>query len=220
MTVAFKVNISFYGWSLLLWFIVIGNTCYILPPFFRFHCYSQVATTFTSISDFAAELLYPDSKHYRNILYKNTLPNYTPSYYITELYAILIHWRSIFSHCIKSQQYPQAWKLTTCVIISPRRNNYPPGWGCKRKISTIFFQNGLTLPKMNPLPIRTHWVPAQNRTIIGSQSESSTKNPQTLSTNQNRVLCRQPIRMECYVTQELSARVEDPSRFLAPLGSL
>ena len=39
----------------------------------------------------------------------------------------------------------------------------------------------------------------------------------TSSANQNR---RQPIGVECYLTRELSARLEDPTRFSAPLSSL
>ena len=49
------------------------------------------------------------------------------------------------------------------------------------------------------------------------------KKPSTSSANQNRVLrhpTRQPIRIENYVTRELSARVEHPSRLWARVGSL
>ena len=49
------------------------------------------------------------------------------------------------------------------------------------------------------------------------------KYPSTSSANQSRVLrqpSRQPIRIEYYVTRELSATVEDPSRLSVRLGSL
>ena len=49
------------------------------------------------------------------------------------------------------------------------------------------------------------------------------ENPSTSSANQNRILrnqSRQPIRIEHYVTQELSAKVGDPSRLSARVGSL
>ena len=60
-----------------------------------------------------------------SIPYLNTLPKYSLFFYITELYPILKNCRSIFSHCIKSKQYPRALKLTADVISSPRRNIYP-----------------------------------------------------------------------------------------------
>ena len=93
----------------------------------------------------------------------------------------------------------------------------------------------------SPFPIfiqcRTHSTRAQNRRSVGSQSKSSTKNPHTSSANQNRARnnhstssanqnrvlrhpSRQPIRIEYYVTRELSARLEDPFRLSASLGSL
>ena len=62
-----------------------------------------------------------------------------------ELYPILIHCQSISSHCIKSKQYPQTWKLTAGVNISPRRNNYPRGQ--PGKSSESFFKKSLTVPK-------------------------------------------------------------------------
>ena len=49
------------------------------------------------------------------------------------------------------------------------------------------------------------------------------KNPSTSSANQNRVFrhpSRQPIRIEFYVTRELSAQVEVPSRLSVRIGSL
>ena len=55
-----------------------------------------------------------------------------------------------------------------------------------------------------------------------SQSQSSITSPES-SAYHNRVSrhpSRQPIRIECYVSRELSARVEVPSRLSARLGSL
>ena len=49
------------------------------------------------------------------------------------------------------------------------------------------------------------------------------ESPSTSSPNQNRILrnpSRQPIRIEYYVTRELSARLEVPSRLSARVGSL
>ena len=59
----------------------------------------------------------------------------------------------------------------------------------------------------------------QNR----APESSANHNREPSSANQNRVLrqpSRQPIRIEYYVTRELSARLEDPSRLLAWAGSL
>ena len=113
---------------------------------------------------------------------------------------------------------------------------------------TIPYLNTLsrTIPYLKTLS-RTHPACAQNRRIVGSQSESSTKKPFNFvsqsessitspesSANQHRVLhhsaanqirvlrntSRQPIRIEYYVTRELSATVEDPSRLSARVGSL
>ena len=50
---------------------------------------------------------YPILKPYRTIPYLITLTNYTLSKYIIEVYSTLIHYRNIFSHGIKSRQYPQ-----------------------------------------------------------------------------------------------------------------
>ena len=113
---------------------------------------------------------------------------------------------------------------------------------------TIPYLNTLswTIPYLNTLS-RTHPACAENRRIVGSQWKSSTKNPfnfvsqsessitsPELSAKKNRVLhhsaasqvqvlrntSRQPIRIEYYVTRELSVWVEVPSRLSAPVGSL
>ena len=113
---------------------------------------------------------------------------------------------------------------------------------------TIPYLNTLsrTIPYLNTLS-RTHPACAENRKNVSSQSESSTKKPfnfvsqsescftsPELSANQNRVLhhsaanqirvlrntSRQPIRIRYYVTRELSARVEVPSRLSDRVGSL
>ena len=77
--------------------------------------------------------------HYRTIPYPNTLPNYPISWYITELYPILIHCRSILPHSIRSQQFSLALKFTTGVIIGPRRYIHPRGRACKKKSVQLFF---------------------------------------------------------------------------------
>ena len=51
----------------------------------------------------------------------------------------------MFSYCIKSKQYPQAFKLTAGVLISPRRNNYTRGGPGKK--SKKFSRKSLTVPK-------------------------------------------------------------------------
>ena len=59
---------------------------------------------------------------------------------------------------------------------------------------------------------------------LGNQSKSSnTSHPRLSAANQKQVLrnpSRQPIRIKHYVTQELSARVEVPSRLSTRFGSL
>ena len=73
----------------------------------------------------------------------------------------LIHCQSLSLHCIKSKQYPQAWKLIAGVIISPNRNKYPregPG-----KKSEFFFRKIAQCRKLShsaendPLHIFMHW---------------------------------------------------------------
>ena len=49
--------------------------------------------------------------------YLNPLPNYTLSFYITEVYPTLIHYRARFSDSIKSQQLTQASYLGRAVRI-------------------------------------------------------------------------------------------------------
>ena len=41
----------FLFWTFLIWYKVLSNTCYIFSPLFLFHCFSQVATNFTFISE-------------------------------------------------------------------------------------------------------------------------------------------------------------------------
>ena len=83
---------------------------------------------------------------------------------------------------------------------------------------------------------RTQLVPKKEKILAANQNRARKtlilrqsikieheKNLPTSSTNQNQVLChpsRQPIKIEYYVTQELSARVEVPSWLSARVGSL
>ena len=51
-----KIESSSHGWSFLFWtfhilYKVMSNTCYIFSSLFLFHCFSQVATSFTSTSE-------------------------------------------------------------------------------------------------------------------------------------------------------------------------
>ena len=73
------------------------------------------------------------------------------------------------------------------------------------RLSAPYLSRLVSAPYPNTLPTR-----------LGSQSESSITSPES-SANQNRVL-RNPSRH--YVTRELSARGEDPSRLSARVGSL
>ena len=175
-------------------------------------------------------------KRCRTIPYLNTFPNYTLSQYFAELYPISIQNRNKFLLSIKWQQYPQAAYLGGAVLFKRAG-----GGGGKKSVQIFFFRKSLTLSKMSLLPIllqcRTHSARAQKQLIYCSESESSTKNhqissanqnlarknPQTSSANQNRVLVylsRQLVRIGFYVTRELSARVEDPPRLSALVGSL
>ena len=69
-----------------------------------------------------------------------------------------------------------------------------------------------TLPTRQPIRIEHYVTPS----ALGSQSESSITSPES-SANQNRVL-RNPSRH--YVTRDLSARPDDPSRLSVRVGSL
>ena len=136
-------NFSSHGSSFLLWYVVIGNRCYIFSTIFSFallqsSCY--------------------------NLYVFLTLFCWT--YNVTELYPILIHCRSIFSHCIKSYQYPQAQKLTAGVIIRPRRNNYLRWRPCKKNQFEKNFsqkshsaENRLTAPNTILIHCQKHTLP-------------------------------------------------------------
>ena len=120
-------GLSFYGWSFLYGISYSVTLATFFAPFFLLHCYIQVATVCTFILHYPVTLL--------------TLPSYILSKYITELYPILILGRSIFSHCIKSKQHPQALKLTAPQYLSTRV-------GLQGKISPKkLFRKSLTVPK-------------------------------------------------------------------------
>ena len=137
--------------------------------------------------------------------------------------------KTIFLLSIKSYQYPQAQKLTTGVIISPGHNKYPCGRPCKKKWvqknflqkshsvenQIIPFLNTLsrTIPYLNTLIRTIPYLNTLNRTI----PYLNTLNPILIHRSQSN---RQPIRIEYYVTREISARVEVPSRLSTRLGSL
>ena len=48
---------SFFFWTFHIWYKVMANTCYIFSPLFLFHCFNQVATKFTFISETSLILL-------------------------------------------------------------------------------------------------------------------------------------------------------------------
>ena len=141
-----------------------------------------------------------------------------PTPFLYYLYPILIHYRTFFSQSIKSEQYPQALQLTAGVILRPRLTNYPRGRACKKKSDHFFFDiasqcrklviktdsmSSYMAPYLRTLaelkrelyPIliqyQAHSDFALNRKVVGSQSESRTKN----------LKFRQSIRIE-YVTQK------------------
>ena len=60
------------------------------------------------------------------ILHLKILPNNTLSYYIFEVYLLLIRYRIYFPHSISSKQDPQAFKPTAGVTNSPRCDDYLP----------------------------------------------------------------------------------------------
>ena len=56
------IDSSSHGWSFLfstfhIWYKVMSTTCYIFSPLFLFHCFSQVATNFTSTREISLILL-------------------------------------------------------------------------------------------------------------------------------------------------------------------
>ena len=74
------VGFSFCVWSFLLWpfhiwYKVMSSTCYILPPIFLFHWFSQVVTNFTLTSETSVILLllltFLPSDAEKNLLVKN-----------------------------------------------------------------------------------------------------------------------------------------------------
>ena len=123
-------------------------------------------------------------------------------------------------HTVTSQWSAQAKQRTTGVKISRHCYIYPRRRACKGKNQfKMFFRRTLTVPKkshsahspsfyMAPYPntltrlirdlkpisigYQTHPNVAQNQKVVGSQSESSTKNPKF----------RQPIGTKSYVTQK------------------
>ena len=138
----------------------------------------------------------------------NTLTNYTLSENIIDLYPISIHCRGIFTHSIKSQQFPQALYITAGVVNIPRPKSYPRGRTCKKKsFQNIFFSefsNSAEKESFIPLPIfihcRTHSAHPQNLILseanqkrapktlsFFNQSELIITSPES-SANQNRVL--------------------------------
>ena len=133
-------------------------------------------------------------------------------------------------------------KISAGVLIIRGRNNYTRGrWAprkCFRKIcrklshsaekdpipylnTCIAYLNTLSQLHISPDSSRQHprlhiLIHCRLGNTLGSQSQSSITSPES-SANQNRVL-RNPSRH--YVTLELSARGEDPSRLSARVGSL
>ena len=78
------------------------------------------------------------------------------------------------------------------VLSKAKKKRFFPRWGPGNKFKKNFSKKSHSAENdsFNPFPIfihcRTHSARAQNRKIVRSQSESSTKNPHTSSTNQNR----------------------------------
>ena len=102
--------------------------------------------------------------------------------------------------------------------------------GALGKISKKLSQKSLTVPKMSHSAHSLSLYNAEHTQLVSKTEELSAanqnrarKDPPTSSANQNWVLrhpSRQPIRIEVYVTRELSASVEVPSGLSARVGSL
>ena len=108
--------------------------------------------------------------HCRTIPYPKTLPNYTLSESIAQLYPIFIHCRSI-----------------------PYVNTLPN------------YTLSAYIAELYSILLHCRWLSAVNQI----------RAPKTSSANQNRAKrdsSFQPIRIEYFVTRQLSARVEVPSR--------
>ena len=172
-----------------------------------------MATILKYVSDFSLELSNPDSFHHRTIPYLNTLPDFTPSYYLTELYPILTPYQRIFSHSMQSQQYPQVVYIIAGVIVSPRRDNstrWCPGWKFRKFFSknSHSAENGgiIQLPTLKHC--QTHSICAKNWRTSGNHSSWSTVNCHASSANQNRsrktLELRQPIRNKYCAAQVVS----------------
>ena len=102
--------------------------------------------------------------------------------------------------------------------------------GPLKKSSEKLSRKSLTVPRMSHSPQSLSLYNAEharllpkNKKLSSANQNRARKNLSTSSTNQNRVFrdpsC-QPIRIEYYVTRELSARVEISSPLSAPVGSL
>ena len=117
MTTFFKSGSSFFDRSFHLRLFPIRytvkvNTCYIVSPLILSHCYSEVSRIFTLISNFPVKLFFPETSlrytisfyiaelytllmHCRTMPHTNTLPYYTLSYYFTKLHHFLKPYRTI-----------------------------------------------------------------------------------------------------------------------------
>ena len=85
-------------------------------------------------------LSYYITELYRILIHHRTMPFFnTLTRYIIELNPMLKYCRTILSPIIRSQQYPRASKLTAGVIINPRRKNYTLGSEHPRK-KNIFLE--------------------------------------------------------------------------------
>ena len=136
----------------------------------------------------------------RSILYLNTLSGVIP--YLNTLSRIITYVNTL------SRTIPYLKTLNRAIpSVNTLSRTIPYLNTLSRTIPSL---NTLsrTIPYLNTL--RKNPSLAQNRILVGSQSEWSTKNPKTSSANQNRVSqCRKK-------TKTLSAMLEDPSRPSAP----
>ena len=163
-----------------------------------------------TLSWYYAEI-YPILLPYWTLPFLNTLPNHTLTYYMTELNPISIHCRSVFSHSIKSQQYPQVLELTADVIITPLLNIYTPGpWKkvqktflekvsqCRKWVShptpypytlqnPIAYNNiiPITIPYLNTLPNALGFGPKTSRRPVRMEHEE----PLNFVSQSNWALC-------------------------------
>ena len=134
------------------------NTCYRFFAIFILRYYSELATIFTFIRDVPGKLLF--GRRYRAIFYLNTSRNRTLFQHITQLFPMLIHYRTIpylnplsrtkpflntIPNCTLSQNVTELFSILTHYRTIPYLNTLS---------QTKLYPNTLsrTKPYLNTLP--------------------------------------------------------------------